>query len=404
MVASADTSLGLVVPNGQAKAVNDEATDASDASIKLANGSGYGGVIDPEEHLSKLSKGRKPNELRSLAPMIKLPGIKWLAGGLPSPLNFPITSISFTLSSGQTVVIDDPKLISESQQYCLDSYGPTRLRHWVEKHVKQQHDPPNQEWAVCMTCGNSDAIDKVMELLLGPGDAVLVEEVNFIAASCYLATLPLKGIEVVGMTVSSRGLTADEVERSYLAAAAKGRAPKALYTIPTGQNPTGISIDLEEKRKIYRLAQKYNLIIIEDDAYYYLQFPAAQTCSEWALEDMPGLSKLGPSFLSMDTDCRVVRMDTASKFIGPGFRTGWLVGHKRFMERVAQHAMVSSQGVSSMSGIMIEKMLEAWGHEGFEQHIRVLQLNYCRRAELICRALEDHMVRRPTCIELRTGT
>ena len=121
-----------------------------------------GGPIDPEEHLSKLSKGRQPNELRSLAPMFKLPGIKWLAGGLPSPDNFPITSFSFTLASGEKVTIDDPKMVSDSQQYCLDAYGHTKLRAWVEKQVETLHNPPNSEWKVCLTCGNSDAIDKVL--------------------------------------------------------------------------------------------------------------------------------------------------------------------------------------------------------------------------------------------------
>ena len=98
--------------------------------------------------------------------------------------------------------------------------------------------------------------------------------------------------------MTSQGLTAEAVEKQYMDCAAKGKAPTVLYTIPTGQNPTGISMCFEEKKKIYQIAQKYNLIIIEDDAYFYLQFPSAQPGVEYGRADMPGLH-LGQSFLSM---------------------------------------------------------------------------------------------------------
>jgi len=94
-----------------------------------------------------------------------------------------------------------------------------------------------------------------------------------------------------------------------------------------------------------------------------------------------------------DTDASVIRIYTASNFIAPGFRMGWPAGRKRFMERIAQHMMVSSHGLSNMTGMLIERILDAWGDAGFDKHIRDLQLTYCKRAALISNALEEHLVR-----------
>jgi DNA-binding transcriptional MocR family regulator len=82
-----------------------------------------------------------------------------------------------------------------------------------------------------------------------------------------------------------------------------------LYTVPVGGNPTGVSQTLERKKEIYDIAREHNLLILEDDPYYYLQF-----------------GDKVPSYLSMDTDGRVLRFDSMSKILSSGLRVGWATG------------------------------------------------------------------------------
>ena len=82
-----------------------------------------------------------------------------------------------------------------------------------------------------------------------------------------------------------------------------------LYTVPVGGNPTGVSQTLERKKEIYQIAREHNLLILEDDPYYYLQFG----------------DKI-PSYLSMDVDGRVLRFDSMSKILSSGLRVGWATG------------------------------------------------------------------------------
>lgn len=88
------------------------------------------------------------------------------------------------------------------------------------------------------------------------------------------------------------------------------RKPRVLYIIPNGQNPTGAVMPLERKKEIYQICCDHDVIILEDDAYYWLQYPHGP--------DHPPGQQLPPSFLSLDTQGRVIRIDTFAKLLGPG--------------------------------------------------------------------------------------
>ena len=105
--------------------------------------------------------------------------------------------------------------------------------------------------------------------------------------------------------------------------------PKLLYINPTGANPTGTLLPLARRKEIYKLASQHDLLILEDDPYYYLQvhflrravkgtkFPS--NVSVWL--QFTGNERT-PSFLSMDVDGRVLRFDSFSKVLSSGIRLG----------------------------------------------------------------------------------
>merc|ERR1719471_1860082 len=140
-------------------------------------------------------------------------------------------------------------------------------------------------------------------------------------------------------------------------------APKIMYINPTGANPTGTVLTPERRREIYQIACEYNILILEDDPYYYMQF---------------GDGKV-PSLFSMDTEGRVLRFDSFSKILSSGIRLGFVTGPRPLIERVVLHMQVSVLHASSLSQVITHQLLDQWGHEGFFRHIRSVEAFYQHR-------------------------
>lgn len=113
------------------------------------------------------------------------------------------------------------------------------------------------------------------------------------------------------------------------------KMPKVIYINPTGANPNGVTFTLERKKEIYQIACEYNLLIFEDDPYYFMHFEG----------DPPA------SFLSMDTEMRVMRFDSFSKVLSAGLRVGWLTGPKKLVAGVELHVQSSYLHSSSLSQV-----------------------------------------------------
>lgn len=116
-------------------------------------------------------------------------------------------------------------------------------------------------------------------------------------------------IQLIDVELDSHGVVPARLREQLDNWPSDKRKPKMLYTVPVGGNPTGVSQTLERKKEIYQIAQEHNLLILEDDPYYYLQYG----------------DKI-PSYLSMDVDGRVLRFDSMSKILSSGLRVGWATG------------------------------------------------------------------------------
>ena len=111
------------------------------------------------------------------------------------------------------------------------------------------------------------------------------------------------------------------------------RKPKVLYTVPVGGNPTGVSQTLERKQEIYEIAREHDLLILEDDPYYYLQF-----------------GDKVPSYFSMDVDGRVLRFDSMSKILSSGLRVGWATGPAELINVMNLVTQVTREGKRGNKG------------------------------------------------------
>ncbi|KAJ6650200.1 hypothetical protein lerEdw1_013529 [Lerista edwardsae] len=145
----------------------------------------------------------------------------------------------------------------------------------------------------------------VFDMLTNPGDNILIDEPNYTGS--VLALQPL-GCNLIKVPSDQHGIIPKALKeilsqwKNDNVHKLNTKTPKFLYTVPNGGNPSGSSLTAERKKEIYKLASKYNFLIIEDDPYYFVQFEKTKA----------------PSFLSMDTDGRVLRCDTFSKVISSG--------------------------------------------------------------------------------------
>ncbi|KAM7194306.1 pyridoxal phosphate-dependent transferase [Naviculisporaceae sp. PSN 640] len=387
-----------------------------------------------DHHLSPESRIREPCVLKKAARHLKKPGIISLGGGLPCPEYFPFESISMkvpqapnfsesaTQESGKSITIGKYDVSTNAKQengpvYDLSialnygqAHGSAQMMRFVTEHTELVSNPPYADWQVCLTVGSTAALEQALRMLCDKSraDSILTEEYSF---STALETAMPLGVKVFGVKMDDQGLlpeSMDEMLSNWDVVQRGGaRKPHVLYTVPSGQNPTGATQGEERRREIYKVCQKHDLYIIEDEPYYFLQmheYTAAKdrrgtvtTMANGRGEEQSVdqfLSELIPTLLSMDVDGRVMRMDSFSKVVVPGSRLGWITASAQMVERYIRHAEVCNQGPSGFSQVILHKLLdEEWGHEGYLRWLMNLKGEYTKRRDVMMDACERFLPR-----------
>jgi aromatic amino acid aminotransferase I len=370
-----------------------------------------------DSHLSAETKARKSSTLKAAARFLSKPGLISLGGGLPSSALFPFAELSakvptgaigsfdeqsteesgITLTSGKNDLAEGKSIYDIATAFNYgQGTGSSQVMRWVTEHTELVHSPPYADWECNLTIGSTSAMDIALRIFTERGDAVLTECYTFPAA--IEAMVPM-GITPIGVPLDGEGMMPDELE-SILAnwdAQKQGAPrPKLMYLIPTGQNPTGATMSLPRRRAIYQICQTYDVYIFEDEPYYFLQMP--DYVSGGPFQDDSGISheaflkSLVPSFLSIDVDGRVLRMDSFSKVLAPGTRLGWITASKQIVDLYRMHVDCSTQGPCGMSQLLLFKMLdEHWGHGGYLDWLKYIRKEYTIRRDAIVKACEQHL-------------
>ncbi|KAJ5776305.1 aromatic amino acid aminotransferase [Penicillium nucicola] len=263
------------------------------------------------------------------------------------------------------------------------------------------HHPPYSDWQCCLTSGTTYAWDSTLRMLTQRGDYVLMEEYTF--SSAQETALPL-GLKIAPVPMDNQGLRPDrldEILTSWNVQARGAAKPHVLYMIPTGHNPTGCTQPASRRQAIYMVAQRHDLCIVEDEPYFFLQSRRDMASESQAkpIDDQKScheqfIRNLIPSYLSMDMDGRVLRLDSFSKVLAPGLRVGWIVGPEQLVERFTRGCETSNQNPSGVSQLMIYKLLdEHWGHSGYLDRLMELQRSYAVRRNDMIRACEIYLPR-----------
>lgn len=328
----------------------------------------------------------------------------------PAPQFYPWQSISMTALNINLVESPPIEMPCEKGENAYDlgialnygyAAGSPQLLRFVTEHVEMVHSPPYRDWRVSLTCSTTSAVDIVLRMLCDPGISILLEAFTYPGTIETAKKLNLKPIAV---RMDDAGLCPDNL-RSILQdwKLSDGPRPKLLYSIPTGQNPTGITQTETRRRAIYAVAEQYDLLIIEDDPYYLIQLghssnlleiSQCQDASIQLQEDRSFLSGLPPSYLSLDTSGRVLRLETTSKILAPGLRCGWITGCSRLIEKFIAFTELSTVAPSGLSQILLYKLLdEAWGHAGFFRWLEHLSSQHGERLRILVAACEKYLHR-----------
>ena len=180
-----------------------------------------------------------------------------------------------------------------------DQQGYLPLREWIAASLQGRGIFSSPD-TIMTTAGSTQALDFAARVFLQEGDAVIVENPTFLGAIEIFNTF---GVEIVGVACDTDGMLMDKLEEAL---AATPHA-KAIYTIPTYQNPAGTNMPLERRRRLAELARAHNVAVFEDDPYGELQYSG---------EAIPPIRAL---------DDQVIYFGTFSKVIAPGLRAGYVI-------------------------------------------------------------------------------
>ena len=201
-------------------------------------------------------------------------------------------------------------------------------------------------------------------MLVNEGDVVIVEEPSFIGAMNAFRSF---GARLVGVPMDSDGMNIEALEKAI----ASNSNVKVIYTIPTFQNPMGVTMSLEKRKAVYEIAKKNNLIIIEDNPYGELTFDGTKL----------------PTIKSMDTEGIVVYSGSFSKILAPGLRIGFMCADKS----IVQKAVVAKQ-VSDVHTPMITQLLayEYLKRYDIDSLIVKMRANYAHKCKTMLDAMEKY--------------
>ncbi|XP_046624140.1 kynurenine/alpha-aminoadipate aminotransferase, mitochondrial-like isoform X1 [Neodiprion virginianus] len=329
-------------------------------------------VMDYSKFISKRSARRKSNLIRQMSGIYMAnPDLIPFAGGLPNTETFPFQEIDVTYKDGTRHKLTGKDLDVALQYGHTEGYPPL-MKLWRDLQ-NRWHSPPRDDWEVLVTTGSQEACSRILEHFLDEGDAVMVQVPAYTGT---LGALDPLAPEFIGIEQDAEGIVPDKIRQVCEARMRDGLPkPKLLSVNPTGSNPTGAVLSEERRREVYALAQKYDFLILEDDAYYFVNF----------LEHRP------TSFFSMDTDGRVMRVDSFSKILSAGIRIGILTAHKDVIRQITMHITSGTLHTSSLSQMLVYKLLNTWGPDRFEQHLGEVQSFYRKKRDMMVSLVEKHL-------------
>jgi 2-aminoadipate transaminase len=295
-----------------------------------------------------------PSIIREILKLTLKPEIISFAGGLPSPDAFPM------------------ERIREAAQHALDIYGTAALqygttegflplREWIAARVSQGGRCKVDADQVLITSGSQQALDLIGKIFLDPGDFVALERPTYLGA---LQAFNAYQAQYLSMEMDDQGVLLEGFEATLK------KNPKFAYLLPNYQNPSGILLSEERRAPLAKMAEKYGVPLIEDDAYWGLRF--------WG-EELPNLYNFAPD--------NTLYVGTFSKTLAPGFRLAFVVGEKTVISKLVQ----AKQAADLHTPTFVQTIAYEALKDGFlESHSQFISKLYGERCNRMLEGMDAH--------------
>ncbi len=302
----------------------------------------------------------RSSAMRDLMAITARPEVISLAGGLPDTSTFPPQSFAAQMT----------RIAQESAAEALQ-YGPTEGFVETKEHIVAVMGVEGmlaEPEDVIVTTGGQQAIDLLCKTLVDPGDPVICE------APTYPGAVPVfcsYEADVIQVECDGEGMRMDALEEVLADLVAAGRRPKFIYSVPSFQNPSGVTLSLQRRRRLVELAREHELLVLEDNPYGLLRYEG---------EALPPLYEL-------DGGDYVVYVGTFSKILSPGIRLGWAVAPPPVMEKLVLGKQAADLCTSTLTQYFVR---EYFAQERWQDYVASLVGIYRERRDTMIAALERH--------------
>ena len=318
-------------------------------------------IKDLSAFYSKNALNMERSEIREVLKLTRRPDIISFAGGLPATETFPVKDLEDISCH----------ILREKGAVALQ-YGPAEgempLREEIAKWLSKEK-PAIKPENILITTGSQQGLDIVSKVFLDPKDVVIVELPTYVgglqAFSAYRARM-------IGVPQDDYGMRVDLLERTLGKLAVKNKKPKFIYVVPDFQNPSGVTLSQERRRRLLELAYQHEIPIVEDSPYRDLRF----------------MGQPVPAIYSLDTQNQVIVLGTFSKLLCPGLRLAWIMAPTEWMDRM----VVAKQSMDLCSPSFTQLIAAEYLRRGLlPAQIENIRKLYARKREVMLEALDKYM-------------
>ena len=299
----------------------------------------------------------KPSAIREIFKYAADPTVVSLSAGNPSPDAFPVKELKEISAR-----LFKEKPISLLQYSVTEGYP--KLREFLKGFMKENYNVGNETDDILITTGAQQIMDFATKSFINEGDVIITEAPSFIGS---LNTFRSYNAKLVGVDVDSDGMNIEKLEKALQ----ENKNVKFIYTIPNFQNPSGITMSLEKRKKVYELAKKYGVLILEDNPYGDLRYSG----------------EFIPAIKTFDTDGIVLYAGSFSKVVAPGIRVAYVIAPAPIIQKMTVCKQASDVHTNIWSQMLCYEFLTKYD---FNEHLEKLRNIYRKKAQYCMDLLDKY--------------
>lgn len=304
--------------------------------------------------------GMVASEVRALFAVASRPEVVSLAGGMPYVTALPLNLVAELMAD----------LVTKRGPVALQygsGQGDPHLREQITQVMTLEGIESGAD-DVVVTVGSQQALDLITRIFIDPGDVVLAEGPSYVGA---LGTFAAYQAKVVHIAMDEEGIIPESLAQTIYALQTAGSRVKLLYTIPTFQNPAGVTLNAARRQQILEISQRAGILIVEDNPYGLLGFDG---------EPMRALRADNPD--------GVVYLGSFSKTLAPGFRVGWALAPHAIREKLVLAMESAVLSHSSLTQLAVGQYLAT---QPWQEQIKSFRELYRERRDALLSSMDALM-------------